>query len=641
MFNYYPVKIGFISCTIRVGCFIFFCFLLQILSYSQNENLSTNSLGYGKSCEEARKDALRNALNKVAGSQIFSKTEVVNDEIVTDEINMLTSGNIMKYEEIVKCIFESGVWKTELNVEISKLELKKFIDGRGKAVSISGEYLKQKIEQELESEKTELKVVKQIILQFDLNKMDPFDFDISIGQVSIQDGNVCTLPAEITVKTNLNFVNAYLKLIKELETISLTTNDQLFRESTLKHKNFKLKMNDYEFNLRNSASLLEIVNHYNKLIKMCDKFTIVDGCLNEMFLEVSSKSSTFNDDLIFPKTGSVVKTIKGSFTKTIEEIGSLDRINIFSSNKLEAYKMNNMVSTDLVLMKYSETNPIEYQLIRQSLEDKLNKIVFDTPRGEINFSYNIKFDNGGKENSLFVFDKISDELFRYEVNNCLRNVKLKSSKLCGDYINTLDTLSYNLSWVTGKEKFSYEMNQHSEYRDFFVSNQLPLGTYQLTVKKKNLNGKDLKDVWISSYNSRGPLNAAYSMVIPGLGLRRVTYGENKGYFRFCSVVGSLTLASFFKFMSNLNYNRYLDSKVQFNNGYSRSSSYYVQGMDDFYRRANSMHRIALVVGSIGAAFYVHDIYDTFKKGRESKIKERFIEEKFSNGNVFIVLNSIK
>ena len=71
--------------------------------------------GNGKTCTDAKNDALRNAINNAYGSLIYSSTEITNEKLISDDINMLTSGNILKYLDIESCTEINNQWTIKLS----------------------------------------------------------------------------------------------------------------------------------------------------------------------------------------------------------------------------------------------------------------------------------------------------------------------------------------------------------------------------------------------------------------------------------------------------------------------------------------------------------------------------------------------
>ena len=78
-------------------------FLLLVLAVTININAQddkTVSLvvsGQGKTQDEAKQSALRSAIEQAFGAFISTKTEVLNDQLISDQITSVSSGNIKTY----------------------------------------------------------------------------------------------------------------------------------------------------------------------------------------------------------------------------------------------------------------------------------------------------------------------------------------------------------------------------------------------------------------------------------------------------------------------------------------------------------------------------------------------------------------
>jgi len=584
---------------------------MPFLSFSQDLTIDVD--GSGKTCQEASNDALRNAVNKAYGSIISSKTEISNNELISDDITVLTSGNVLNYEIIKNCSEKNGTFSITLKVTVSQTKLKKFIEGKGKSISISGELLKQKSDQEVAATNAEISIVENILLQLESFTIDPFDYEINIGQITIKDGKYCSLPADITIKTNINFYNAYLKLVKDIERISINLTDQNFRKETLKKTNFPITINSKVYYLRTSKSIDLINKFYNKMIAKMDSYTVVDDCLKELYLKENNNSIKLNYNLLFfPDLDYIAKTISGTFTATIDEIGSLNRIIIFASHKLLEYKNGKSLSGELALMKYSETNPLEFESLKNNLIKNFEELAKEKEDGNIKLNYAISFLNNGQNKSTIENLKVSQKNYQQIIERSINQIKLNPSKLCGNFNKTTDEIKLDFKWETYKSSFAYENGKESIYNSYFRKQNLPYGTYILTVKEKELNEIKFKDIFISNYTTRGPLTALYSAVLPGLGTRRVTYNEKKGWNRFALVATPLALSILSKMISNSYFNKYLNASEQ-------------TEIDKSFSSAEFYHKSSMLLVGVGAVFYVYDFAWVFGKGLSNLSKKHKIK----------------
>lgn len=599
---------------------------MPFLSFAQD--LTINVDGSGKTCQEAKNDALRNAVNQASGSIIYSKTEISNNELISDDITMLTSGNVLNYYIIKDCFEKDGTFYITLKVIVSQTELKKFIEGKGKSISISGELLKQKSDQEVASKNAEISIVENILLQLESFTIDPFDYEISIGQITIKDGKYCSLPADISIKTNINFYNAYLKLVKDIERISINLTNQNFRRVTLRETNFPLTINSKIYYLRSSKSIDLINRFYNKIILKMDNYTVVDDCLKELYLKENNNSIKLNYNLFFPDPDYIAKTISGTYTATIEEIGSLNRINIFASHKLLAYKNGRSLSGELTLMKYSETNPLEFESLKHNLINNFEELAKEKEDGSIKLNYAISFLNNGQNKSSIENLKVSQKNYQQIVETSISQIKLNPSKLCGNFNKTTDEIKLDFKWETYKSNFAYENGNESNYNGYFNNQNLPFGTYILTVKEKELNEIKFKDIYISNYKTRGPITAIYSAILPGWGVRRVTYNEKKGWNRFALVAAPLALSLVTKAISNSYYNKYLNATEQ-------------TEIDNYISSANIWNKSSMLMFGVGTTFYVYDLFWVFGKGFSNISKKYKIKDKIKTSEFQIQSQILK
>ena len=72
-----------------------------IYSQTTGNIVTLTTSGTGKTIEEAKNNALRSAIEQAFGAFISSKTEILNDELIKDEVVSITSGNIIKYIQII------------------------------------------------------------------------------------------------------------------------------------------------------------------------------------------------------------------------------------------------------------------------------------------------------------------------------------------------------------------------------------------------------------------------------------------------------------------------------------------------------------------------------------------------------------
>ncbi len=90
------------------------------VSFAQEANTVTLTVsGQGKTQDDAKQNALRNAIEQAFGTFISSNTEILNDELVKDEIVSIANGNIQKFEVISEVEVPEAGHATTLKVTVS------------------------------------------------------------------------------------------------------------------------------------------------------------------------------------------------------------------------------------------------------------------------------------------------------------------------------------------------------------------------------------------------------------------------------------------------------------------------------------------------------------------------------------------
>ena len=194
--------------------------------YSQEDKIvELTTSASGKTKEEAIHNALRSAIEQAFGVFISSKTEILNDGLLTDQIISLSNGNIQQYEIIseiqIKNNAEYAV-TTKSKVSISKLT--NFIESKGIEVEFKGSLFAMNIKMQQLNEESEINVIKEMCAV--LKNISDCSFDFSIEPeteptLNRQNNQKWDIPLLIKVKLNSNFENYKNYFIKTLKAISL------------------------------------------------------------------------------------------------------------------------------------------------------------------------------------------------------------------------------------------------------------------------------------------------------------------------------------------------------------------------------------------------------------------------------------
>lgn len=197
---------------------------LSINAYAQDDKTVTLVVsGQGKTQDEAQQKALRSAIEQAFGTFISSKTEILNDNLVKDEIVSVANGNIQKFEIISEVQIPSGDYATSLKATVSVTKLTSFVERKGVVVEFKGSLFAFNINQLILNEANESKAIEEIT-STSLNIISKsFYGTILPKDPFLKSGNIYTLPYLIEIHTNENINSAVKYLSDNLNKLSLTS----------------------------------------------------------------------------------------------------------------------------------------------------------------------------------------------------------------------------------------------------------------------------------------------------------------------------------------------------------------------------------------------------------------------------------
>jgi hypothetical protein len=199
-------------------------FLANVSFAQEDKTVTLTVSGQGKTQDEAKQKALRNAIEQAFGTFISSNTEILNDELVKDEIVSVSNGNIQKFEILSEVQIENGEWATTLKAVVSVTKLTSFCESKGISVEFKGSLFAFNVNQQILNEKNEIKAIKDVC-QVIRNIADvSFDYTITASDpISLDASNSkWRIPMYISVYKNSNFDNIPKVLYSTLKGISLS-----------------------------------------------------------------------------------------------------------------------------------------------------------------------------------------------------------------------------------------------------------------------------------------------------------------------------------------------------------------------------------------------------------------------------------
>ncbi len=199
------------------------------LSIAQEDKTVTLTVsGQGKTLEAAKQSALRSAIEQAFGTFISSKTEILNDNLISDQITSIANGNIQKFESMSEVQIPDGGYATTLKATVSVTKLTSFAESKGVVIEFKGSLLAANIKLQILNEENETKAVKNLcaVLKQILDKSIDYSLTSAEPQAIGTDNQNWNIPITVNAKfnPNINLFNSYL--FSTLKNISLAENDK-------------------------------------------------------------------------------------------------------------------------------------------------------------------------------------------------------------------------------------------------------------------------------------------------------------------------------------------------------------------------------------------------------------------------------
>lgn len=205
---------------------IFYTFLLLcVFTYAKagdNKTVTLITSGQGKTQDEAKQNALRNAIEQAFGAFISSHTEVVNDNLVKDEIISVSNGNIQKYEIISESALPDNLgYTTTLKTIVSISKLTSFCESKGMQIEIKGSLFAFNVIQKELSASNEKKALQELVLIAQNIAPKMFDYILSTNDPISNNNGSYNLPIKVTVKINNNWDILHNTISEVLSSLSV------------------------------------------------------------------------------------------------------------------------------------------------------------------------------------------------------------------------------------------------------------------------------------------------------------------------------------------------------------------------------------------------------------------------------------
>lgn len=217
------------------------------INAQEDKSVTLTVSGQGQTLDEAKQNALRNAIELAFGTFISSNTEILNDELVKDEIVSVSNGNIQKFEVLSEIRIPEGGYATSLKATVSVAKLTTFVESKGVEIEFKGSLFGANIRQNKLNEDAELKAIISLCETSDIILKKALNTSVVAQDPKYINGeNKYQIPVSVKLETNENY-NLFLAYFVE------TINGIGMKESEVA-KYESLNKNTYKLILKENAT---------------------------------------------------------------------------------------------------------------------------------------------------------------------------------------------------------------------------------------------------------------------------------------------------------------------------------------------------------------------------------------------------
>ena len=237
--------------------------LLCVFSYAKagdNKTVTLITSGQGKTQDEAKQNALRNAIEQAFGAFISSHTEVVNDNLVKDEIISVSNGNIQKYEIISESVLPDNLgYTTTLKTIVSISKLTSFCESKGMQIEIKGSLFAFNVIQKELSASNEKKALEELVLMakniapkmfdYTITANEPIKNETSNNNRNSKNIKPYCLPIKVNITINKNWEEYSKLLSKTLSGLTISKSElEDYKKLNISYYSFDIFTNNKIYN---------------------------------------------------------------------------------------------------------------------------------------------------------------------------------------------------------------------------------------------------------------------------------------------------------------------------------------------------------------------------------------------------------
>ena len=427
-------------------------------SAQDDKTVTLTVSGQGKTQDEAKQVALRSAIEQAFGAFISSKTEILNDNLVKDEIVSVTNGNIQKFDVLSEMQLPNGGYATTLKVVVSVVKLTSFVESKGVEVEFKGGLFAVNIKMQKLNEDAELSTMKNLAIISKDIAFNSFDYKLVVNNPKSVNGdnNQWDVEFETTAKFNKNIDILYKYIDEQLPLFVLSKSD-IKEYRNLNKSIYQIIYKNQNYYLRNKNSVVL----FNSIADFINKSAI-------SFKIANNKSTYYGTDILKNLSNNNVEKNKKYTVGLVYAIYSF-RMR-FSFDQLSSINKFTITPEGIVNQQkriYGELIPSAEELIdifSQSDVDKEPSLSGGSPEGLFNLIYkDINYPQMEKEGGIQGEVEVA---FYIDKSGLVTKIRL----LTGDnksFINTVVRAIKKLPQLTPASNNNENIGVWKKYNIFF------------------------------------------------------------------------------------------------------------------------------------------------------------------------------
>jgi hypothetical protein len=272
------------------------------ISNNNNKTVTLTVSGTGKTLEEAKTNALRSAIEQAFGAFISSKTEILNDNLINNELVSVANGNVKNYDVVSQVEIPGNGFGITIKANVSIDKLNSFAESKGIAIEFKGGLFAQNIKLQKLNEQNELTACINIYSVIHELLQNGLDYTVETEDPKLLRDDIFTIKFMVKAKPNANYINAKEYLNNSLQKLAMTPYEiETYQKLNKKIYNFK------KYNLRNQLSVVTLENLVSDYGNYLGNFKInID---NNIFINGPDLGYSFHyDDNSIPYSSGLIES---------------------------------------------------------------------------------------------------------------------------------------------------------------------------------------------------------------------------------------------------------------------------------------------------------------------------------------------